>query len=209
MAEEPQVPAQPEGAGQPTKKRPTPVNLAMVEAAERGIDLEAAPTPKKPEPASRPPTPAEPEPAEIAPPADVQSQETPEAEAPPQATEDESASPVEALNALAETGKQKRLSPRDEDKATALLRTCLATSETAAALAAMPKLPWILGVRAIEQAWLQLNSEARTRLLNDLANLESEHAIRLRLSVARSLAKLDPPVGIHLARPVCRTMSDA
>jgi len=216
MAEEPQVPAQPEGAGQPTKKRPAPVNLAMVEAAERGIDLESAPAPKKPTPAAPPPTPAEPEPSEsAAPPGQVEPApapaptETAEIAGPPEPAIDDSASPVEALNALAEVSRQKRLSPRDEDRATALLRTCLSTGETAAALAAMPKLPWILGVRGIEQAWPQLTPEARTELLNNLATLESEHAIRLRLSVARSLAKLDPPVGVQLAGSVCKTMWDA
>jgi hypothetical protein len=213
MAEEPQVPAQPEGASQPTKKRSTPVNLAMVEAAERGIDLETAPTPKKPaEPAPAPPPApkaAKPDPVESALPPEPAQAEPTEAGAPADEPIDESASPVEALNALAETARQKRLSPRDEDKATALLRTCLSTGETSAALAAMPKLPWILGVRGIEQAWPQLSAEGRTELLNNLATLESEHAIRLRLSVARSLAKLDPPVGIQLAGSVCKTMWDA
>src|SRR5688572_20388654 len=107
MAEEPQVPAQPEGASQPTKKRSTPVNLAMVEAAERGIDLETAPTPKKPaEPAPAPPPApkaAKPDPVESALPPEPAQAEPTEAGAPADEPIDESASPVEALNALAET----------------------------------------------------------------------------------------------------------
>src|SRR5215207_1609824 len=59
MADEPQVPAQTEGAGQPTKKKPAPVNLAMVEAAERGLDLDPAPPPKT---TAKSATPAEPPP---------------------------------------------------------------------------------------------------------------------------------------------------
>jgi hypothetical protein len=235
MADEPQVPAQPEGAGHPAKKKPAPVNLAMVEAAERGIDLSSTPSPKqssKPAKAAEPPAPtvppAEPAPSAPAPTpvaaAPVPAEAAPEEPAPEApAGEDVPASseaaapgetevsevPAEALAQLADTASRKRLSPSDEDKATALLRGCLTTGETAAALAAMPKLPWILGVRAIEQAWPQLSPEGKTQLLEQLATLQSEHAIRLRLSVARSLAKIDPPVGVELAGAVCRAIWDS
>lgn len=223
MADEPQVPAQPEGAG-PAKKKPAPVNLAMVEAAERGIDLNPTPAPKEdtkkakaaeppaapaPEPTPAPAAEAEPEPAPEEPSAEEPRSERAPANEPAATGDTEtSAVPTEALAQLAETASRKRLSPSDEDKATALLRGCLGSGETAAALAAMPKLPWILGVRAIEQAWPQLSPEAKTQLLDQLAALQGEHAIRLRLSVARSLAKIDPPVGIELAGAVCRAIWD-
>lgn len=236
MADEPQVPAQPEGAGQPTKKKSTPVNLAMVEAAERGIDLTTPAKPAKPqavaavEPDSTPVVPApepkhtplepnasvpstsvEPEPNDSAPEATEEGVESAESPAEssnvePEPAPDDSKDPIGALAALAESGSQKRLSPRDEDRATALLRHCLSTRESAAALSAMPKLPWILGVRAIEQAWPQLDAEGKTLLLEQLSTMESEHAVRLRLSVARSLAKIDPPVGVALAGAVAKVM---
>lgn len=221
MADEPQVPAQPEGAGQPTKKRPSPVNLAMVEAAERGLDLNNPPPPPKPAskaakeapPAATPPPPLEPAPeppseaAESASPAsDEESASVSEGSPAPAAVE--SADPAGELATLSESANQKRLSPRDEDRATALLRACISGGQVAAALAAVPKLPWILGVRGIEQAWPQLSPDGRAQLLESLASMEGEHAIRLRLSVARSLAKIDPPVGLQLAGAVCRAMWD-
>src|SRR5438552_17369792 len=57
----------------------------------------------------------------------------------------ESGDPKADLAALAQTGNTNRLSPADEDKATRLMRNCLLEGGDglAAALAAMPQLPWI------------------------------------------------------------------
>ena len=214
MPDEPQVPAQPEGAGSSKKKSP-PVNLALVEAAERGIDLHTPPPERAKTAEPRTETP-EPEPSQE--PIRTQSAEKPTRESPgPPQTPLETASDVggeqlpaaDQLKAIADSANEKRLSPREEDTATGLLRACLASGDSGPALSAMPRLPWILGVRAIEQAWTELTPETRNDLLNRLAALDSDHAIRLRLSVARSLAKLEPPVGVQLAGAVCRTMWNA
>jgi hypothetical protein len=112
------------------------------------------------------------------------------------------------LAAISEESTKGRLAPRDEDRATAHLRSCIAAGDTAPALSAMPKLPWILGVRAIEQAWPTLSPEGRTALLASLTELPGEYAVRLRLSVARSLLRIEPAIGMELAGAVCQTMWD-
>ena len=73
--------------------------------------------------------------------------------------------PKAELAALSQNGNTNRLSPADEDKATRLMRVCILEGGDgiASALAAMPLLPWILGVRAIESAWQELSPEARDR----------------------------------------------
>jgi hypothetical protein len=182
MADETNPPARSEGAGQ-KNDRPQPVNLAVVEAAERGADFTAPPHP-------------------------ADDEVLPEAGAAPSEPVDVVAACAE-LSELADAAMKGRLSPSDEDRATAHMGACIAGGEASAALAAMPKLPWILGVRAIEQSWPRIGEEARGQLLAGLAELGGDHAIRLRLSVARSLAKIDPPVGAPLAGSVCRAMWDA
>ena len=232
MADESQVPAQSEGAGQPTKKKPAPVNLAMLEAAERGIDLNVTPPPRKKAHTPPPPihTGIEEQSLQLAPsspPADppahlsetVANSNNPTPDdnsgsrhsAPEDSASDRIAglsglSSTEALSNLSESSAQKRLSTREEEHATSLLRSCLSSGDVTAALTAMPKLPWILGVRAIEQAWPELPPEGRADLLASLGALEGDHAFRLRLSVARSLAKVDPPTGVQLAAAVCRAI---
>lgn len=163
MAEESNLPGQNEGSGEIKSKHPEPVNLAVIEAEKRGIDL-----------------------------------------APP-ATE---LAPADDLAALAQAATKGRLSPGEEERATANMRSCIEQGGEGihAAFAAMGRLPWILGVRAIEQAWPSLSAEARAAILARLAEERVGDFIRLRLSLARSLTKLDPPIGVQLAASVCRTM---
>lgn len=221
MADDTKEPAQTEGAGQTAKPRPEPVNLAMIEAAKRGLDLappkreakapkaEApAPPPPAPEPvAPPPPVPAaeaapEPEPEPEAPPSEAPA--APEGEAPAPDLSSETA--LETFARLADAATRGRLSPGDEDVATRIMRDFIKKGEIAPALEAMGKLPWILGVRAAEQSWPALEEAARTWLLDGIVALPGDNAARLRLSLSRSLAKIDAPAGLRLASLTCRAL---
>ncbi len=218
MADETKVPAQTEGAGQTAKPRPEPVNLAMIEAAKRGLDLDP---PKreakaKPEAAPQPAPEAAAEPAAPA----AQADEAPaEAEAPSGPSSDAPAggepeeipagSPSETLSRLADAATRGRLSPGDEDRATRLMRDFIKGGESAPALEAMTKLPWILGVRAAEQSWPGLDEAGRAALLEGIVALPGDNAARLRLSLSRSLAKIDAPAGLRLASLTCRALWNA
>jgi hypothetical protein len=116
--------------------------------------------------------------------------------------------PKAELAALSQTGNTNRLSPGDEDKATRLMRNCLLEGGDGipAALAAMPLLPWILGVRAIENAWPELPAESRTVVLDGLTKMDTDNGYRLRLSMARSLARVDPGEAVRVAAATCRSM---
>ena len=115
------------------------------------------------------------------------------------------------LAAITETGNTNRLSPGDEDRATRLMRDCLLEGGAGipAALSAMPRLPWILGVRAIENAWPQLPGPAREEILEGLKAMDSDNAFRLRLSVARALAKLGASEAVKVAAAACLGMWSA
>ena len=122
-----------------------------------------------------------------------------------------SGDPKADLAALAQNGNTNRLSPSDEDRATRLMRDCLLEGGDgpASALAAMPLLPWILGVRAIESAWQQLAPEVRAAVLDGLAKMDTDNGYRLRLSMARSLARADLPEAAKVAAAACLSMWDA
>ncbi len=119
--------------------------------------------------------------------------------------------PKAELAALSQTGNTNRLSPADEDKATRLMRNCLLEGDdgVAAALAAMPQLPWILGVRAIENAWKDLPAEARATVLAGLEKMDTDNGYRLRLSMARSLARVELGEAVRVAAATCRSMWNA
>ncbi len=191
MADETNEP-QTEGA---PKKRPTPVNNAIIEAQERDISLE----PVKTEKPAKPVKAAKPEPA---PDAEAPAEPAPEAAAPQPPAE----GPEErSLAELAEAGSKGRLSNAAEERATTQMKDGLLEGGEAflGALDAMPKLPWILAVRAVEQAWPLLVPEARPFLLDGLARMEGLHSARLRLSVSRALMRLDLPVAVKIAASVC------
>ena len=155
------------------------------------------PSPEQPGSSSSP----NPEPVNIA------STETPPA-LPTEQRAPESGDPKADLTALAQTGNTNRLSPADEDKATRLMRNCLleGTDGLAAALAAMPLLPWILGVRAIESAWQELLADSRAAVLDGLTNMDTDNGYRLRLSMARSLARVELSEAVKVAAATCRSM---
>ncbi len=182
-----------------------PVNLALA-------DINAAAAGRKePEPAAAPATP---------PPADITRSSTPApaaetapspSDAPPADAAQPVGDPRAALAALAQGGNTNRLSPADEDRATKLMHTCLVEGGEgiSTALAAMPQLPWILGVRAIENAWKDLPPESRATVLDGLAKMDTDNGFRLRLSMARSLARVEPAEGVKVAAATCRSMWNA
>ena len=139
--------------------------------------------------------------------------ETPPAPAPVEqpAPVQDSGDPKADLAALAQNGNTNRLSPADEDRATRLMHACLLEGGEgiAAALAAMPQLPWILGVRAIESAWKDLAPEARATVLDGLAQMDTDNGYRLRLSMARSLARVELSEAVKVAAATCRSMWNA
>ena len=128
-----------------------------------------------------------------------------------QTTEATSAAPAEAvgtaadLAAFADASLKARLSNADEDRATRIMRELILAGDAGPALDAMTKLPWILGVRAAEQAWATLSDTAHSQLLDGLVKLEGDNAARLRLSLARSLAKIELATGLQLAALTCRS----
>ena len=155
-----------------------------------------------------------PEPVNLAltetPPASPAEQPAPtdaEASAPEQPPGD----PKAELAAISQNGNTNRLSPSDEDKATRLMHICLLEGGEGipAALATMPLLPWILGVRAIESAWKDLPADSRTTVLDGLTKMDTDNGYRLRLSMARSLARVELSEAVKVAAATCRSMWDA
>ncbi len=131
----------------------------------------------------------------------------------PAPTADESVSdapPVDELTQLAEASQRARLTPADEERMTALLKEALLGGRAGVgrAVEALPKVPWIVGVRAIEQVWPELTAGFRTQLLAGLGKDETDAARRMRLSVARALFKVDAPVTLKVAVAVAKEMRD-
>ncbi len=114
------------------------------------------------------------------------------------------------LTQLAEASQRARLAPADEERMTALLKEALLGGRAGVtrAVDALPKVPWIVGVRAIEQVWPELTAGFRTQLLAGLGKDETDAARRMRLSVARALFKVDAPVTLKVAVAVAKEMRD-
>ena len=109
---------------------------------------------------------------------------------------------TDALLLLAQAAKAARLSPADEDRATALLTERLSGGKagiTAAIAPMIDGLPWIVCVNAVSAVWEKLTAPLRRHLLASIAKSESDPARRLRLSLARALFKLEPAAGLKLA----------
>jgi len=114
---------------------------------------------------------------------------------PPEAAE------TDALVLLAQAAKAARLSPADEERATALLKERLTGAKAGINTAVGPMidgLPWIVCVNAVSAVWEQLSVPMRRHLLGSIVKIESEPARRLRLSLARAVFKLEPAAGLKL-----------
>lgn len=120
--------------------------------------------------------------------------------------------PVEAdeLTKLAEASQKARLSPADEERMATLLKESLQGGRAGVtrAIEALPKVPWIVGVRAVEAVWPDLTAGFRTQLLAGLAKEETDASRRIRLSLARALFKIDVPVALKIATGVARELRD-
>ena len=83
----------------------------------------------------------------------------------------------------------------DEERAHATAKEALLGGRdgVARAVEMLPKLPWIVGVKAVAPAWPEMKPAFRKRLLAGLARMDTEAARRVRLSLARGLFKLDVP----------------
>ena len=135
---------------------------------------------------------------------------------PPSTPDDDAAPPADGttpddeLTQLAEASQRARLAPAEEERMTALLKEALLAGRAGVARAvdALPKVPWIVGVRAIEQVWPELTAGFRTQLLAGLGKDETDAARRMRLSVARALFKVDAPVTLRVAVAVAKEMRD-
>jgi hypothetical protein len=134
---------------------------------------------------------------------------------------DESIEPLEAapsedsepdeLNQLAEASQKARLSAADEERLTALVKEALLGGRggVARAIAVLPKVPWIVGIRAVEVVWPELTAGFRTQFIAGLGKDETDAGRRIRLSLARALFKLDVPVALKVAAGVTRELQDA
>jgi len=141
------------------------------------------------------------------------------ASAPAEPTETENTDPQEetpetplgTLNRLAETAKTHRLKPAEEEQAVALLKEFLLGGKASITQAVEPlmALPWIVSVNAVTAVWPELSVVMRRHLLSSLAKVESDHALRLRLSLARAVFKTDPPAGLKIAAATVADLQDA
>jgi hypothetical protein len=126
------------------------------------------------------------------------------AEVPPELAE------ADELTRLAEASQKARLSPSDEERMGTLLKEALlgGRAGVSRAIDALPKVPWIVGVRAVETIWPEFTAGFRTQLLAGLAKEETDASRRIRLSLARALFKVDVPVALKLAVGVARELPD-
>jgi hypothetical protein len=135
--------------------------------------------------------------------------DTPQAEAEGNVEVEPSTGPDE-LGQLAEAASRARLSQTDEERLVTVLKEALlgGRAGVARAVDVLPKLPWIVGVRGVEQVWPELTAGFRTQLLSGLAKEETDAARRMRLSLARALFKFDIPVALKVALGVLKDLRD-
>ena len=95
------------------------------------------------------------------------------------------------LDQLADAAVKARLPQEDEERLTTLLKEALlgGRNGVARAVAVLPRVPWIVGVRAVEQVWAELSTGFRTQLFAGLAKDDSDAARRIRLSLARASSR--------------------
>ncbi len=114
------------------------------------------------------------------------------------------------IDALAARSLKRHLTPEEEQTATDLLRSMLEKDRGGVeqAVEKLPKLPWGIAVTAVSEAWPQMKTTLRARLIGGLAKHNTEAARRVRLSLARGLFKLDLPAAMKLATGVAKEMRD-
>jgi hypothetical protein len=117
---------------------------------------------------------------------------------------------ADPLLSLALRAQRQRLSAAEEEQAVNLLKESLLSGRAGMnrAVEALTMLPWMVGVNAVGAAWPELKPVFRTQLFAGLAKIESDHAKRMRLSLARGLFKQDIPIALKIATTVAREMRD-
>ncbi|MES2569877.1 MAG: hypothetical protein V4710_07450 [Verrucomicrobiota bacterium] len=118
--------------------------------------------------------------------------------------------PADPLGDLAARSQVARLSVAEEERMSSLLKEALLSGRAGVAksIEHLPMLPWIVGVRAVESTWPEMKITARAQLLKGLADIDSDSARRIRLSLARALFKLDPATSLKLTVGVCKEFKD-
>lgn len=114
------------------------------------------------------------------------------------------------LNQLAEAAVKARLPQEDEERLTSLLKSAVLGGRSGVnrAIEVLPRVPWIVGVRAVEQAWPELTTGFRTQLFAGLAKDDSDAARRIRLSLARAIFKIDVSTAVKIALGVLKDLRD-
>lgn len=122
-------------------------------------------------------------------------------QATPEAQETPEESPLGALEKLAQAAKLQRLSPAEEDRAVTLLLPLLrgGKSGITSVVETLVTLPWIVSVNAVSTIWPEWTAVMRRHLLSGLAKVQSDQALRLRLSLARAIFKIEPPAALKIA----------
>ena len=112
---------------------------------------------------------------------------------------------------LAALGQIERPSPEEEKQAAEVTAKLFLAGRTSLgpALAVVRKMPWMVGVKAVEMAWPELKPLVRKALVAELDNESSEPAKRLSLSIARGLLKTDAAAALQIAAGACARMLES
>ncbi|HEX8294871.1 MAG TPA: hypothetical protein VF593_01105 [Chthoniobacteraceae bacterium] len=166
-------------------------------------------------PAPEPPAPVENVLPDAEEPAEPPLESAAEAAAPDENAPDEngveaSSDQPDELSRLVDAATRARLSAPDEERLLTLLKEAIlgGRAGVARAVEVLPQLPWIVGVRGVEQTWGELTAGFRTQLLSGLAKEDTDAARRIRLSLARALFKLEVPVALKIALSVLKDLRD-
>ena len=101
---------------------------------------------------------------------------------------------------MTEKAKAGRLAAADEQAGASSFRDLVlgGGKSLAAALELLNELPWYIPVNGTVEAWAQLTPARKRSFLATLRPLQTEVALRMRLSIARGLFKVDPESTLKL-----------
>lgn len=107
---------------------------------------------------------------------------------------------VEALRQMTEKAKAGRLAAADEQAGASSFRDLILGGgrSLTAALELLNELPWYIPVNGTVEAWAELTPARKRSFLTALRPLQTEVALRMRLSIARGLFKVDPESALKL-----------